>query len=290
MADFTIPASAALLLEGGSLRGLYTSGVLDILMERELYFPAVAGVSAGALNAVNYLAKQPGRAASINLRYRHDPKYFGPLAALNSGSMFGLTYLLRDLAIKENFDAETFAHSAQRLVVTATNIRTGKAAYFEKGKTDFDFLEAVRASATLPLVSVPVKLGDAKYLDGGCACPIPLKWALGEGFEKIVVVTTRNKGFRKEMPSQRMVDMYSDFYSKYPLLLATLLTNEVRYNDLMDQIDALEEEGRLLVLRPQTPIEIGRFEGNTERLLDLYNQGRKETRAALPRLAEYLAQ
>lgn len=283
-----IPQSAALLLEGGSLRGVYTSGVLDILMEKNLYFPAVAGVSAGALNAVNYLARQPGRAAAINLRYRHDPHYFGPLAALNGGSMFGLNFIIRDLAIKEKFDAETFAASPQRLVTVATSVKTGKAAYFEKGKTDFDFLEAVRASATLPMISVPVKLDGEKYLDGGCSCPIPLQWALAEGFEKIVVVTTRQKGFRKELPSQRMVDMYSDMYAKSPLLLATLLTMEVHYNRLMDEIDELEEMGRILVLRPATPVEIGRFEGNTEKLLDLYNQGRKETRTALDKIAGYL--
>ena len=288
MENFAMPQSAALLLEGGSLRGLYTAGALDTLMEEDLYFPAVAGVSAGALNAVNYVAHEPGRSASINLRYRNDPRYFGPMAAFNGGSLFGLNFMLRDIPQVVPFDSETFYHGGQRMVAVATCLQTGKAAYFEKGKTDFDFLEAVRASASLPLVSVPVHIGKFSYLDGGCSCPIPLEWAQTEGFAKIVIITTRHKGFRKTMPGQRMINLYDDFYGDKTLFLATLLTQEVRYNALMDQIDALEAAGQLFVLRPSQPIEIGRFEKNTERLLDLYNRGRREMRDQLDALRAYL--
>lgn len=288
MENFAMPQSAALLLEGGSLRGLYTAGALDTLMEEDLYFPAVAGVSAGALNAVNYVAHEPGRSASINLRYRNDPRYFGPMAAFNGGSLFGLNFMLRDIPQVVPFDTDTFYHGGQRMVAVATCLQTGKAAYFEKGKTDFDFLEAVRASASLPLVSVPVHIGKFSYLDGGCSCPIPLEWAQTEGFVKIVIITTRHKGFRKTMPGQRMINLYDDFYGDKTLFLATLLTQEVRYNALMDQIDALEAAGQLFVLRPSQPIEIGRFEKNTERLLDLYNQGRREMRDQLDALRAYL--
>ena len=288
MENFAMPQSAALLLEGGSLRGLYTAGALDTLMEEDLYFPAVAGVSAGALNAVNYVAHEPGRSASINLRYRKDPRYFGPMAAFNGGSLFGLNFMLRDIPQVVPFDTDTFYHGGQRMVAVATCLQTGKAAYFEKGKTDFDFLEAVRASASLPLVSVPVHIGKFSYLDGGCSCPIPLEWAQTEGFAKIVIITTRHKGFRKTMPGQRMINLYDDFYGDKTLFLATLLTQEVRYNALMDQIDALEAAGQLFVLRPSQPIEIGRFEKNTERLLALYNQGRREMRDQLDALRAYL--
>lgn len=288
MKNFAMPQSVALLLEGGSLRGLYTAGALDTLMEEDLYFPAVAGVSAGALNGVNYVAHELGRSASINLRYRKDPRYFGPMAAFNGGSLFGLNFMLRDIPQMVPFDSETFYHGGQRMVAVATCLQTGKAAYFEKGKTDFDFLDAVRASASLPLVSVPVHIGKFSYLDGGCSCPIPLKWAQAEGFAKIVIITTRHKGFRKTMPGQRMINLYDDFYGDKTLFLATLLTQEVRYNALMDQIDALEEAGKIFVLRPAQPIEIGRFEKNTERLLDLYNRGRREMREQLDALQTYL--
>ena len=283
-----LPENSLLLLEGGSLRGLYTAGVLDILMEHDLYFPAVAGVSAGALNAYNYVAHQPGRAASINLRYRHDRRYFGPMAAVKGGSLFGLQFMLHDIEKEVPFDEETFANGGQRMIAVATCVETGKAAYFEKGSPDLDFKEAIRASASLPLASVPVKIGSNTYLDGGCACPIPINWALKQGFDKIVVVTTREKGFRKKQPSQRMVDLYDDFYGDKPLFLATLLTQEMRYNALLDQIDELEAEGRIYVVRPDEPIGISRFEGDTQKLTELYIRGYKEMQQKLDGMLQYL--
>lgn len=288
MDNFVMPQSTALLLEGGSLRGLYTAGALDTLMERGIYFPAVAGVSAGALNAVNYVAHQPGRSASINLRYRKDPRYFGPMAAFYGGSLFGLNFMLKDLSQSIPFDFDTFYRGSQRMVAVATCVQTGKPAYFEKGKTDFDFFESVRASASLPLVSVPVRLGKFSYLDGGCSCPIPLHWAQTEGFEKTVIITTRQKGFRKTPPSQRMINLYDDFYGRNALFMATLLTQEVRYNALMEEIDALEEAGKIFVLRPADPVDISRFEKDTDKLLNLYNRGRREMREQLDALEAYL--
>ena len=288
MSKITMPGSAILLLEGGSLRGLFTAGVLDTFMENDVYFPAVAGVSAGALNALNYVSHQPGRSASINLRYRHDGRYFGPKAALRGGSLFGLNFMLHDVKKEVPYDEDTYAHGGMRMIAVATNAETGKPAYFEKGKTDFDFNEAVRASASLPLASAPVMLDGQPYLDGGCACPIALNWALKQGFEKIVVVTTREKGFRKKQPGQRMIDLYDDFYGDKPLFLATMLTQEMRYNALMDQLDELEESGRVFCVRPQEPITIGRFEGDTEKLLALYNRGHREGREALAGLQTYL--
>lgn len=283
-----LPENSLLLLEGGSLRGLYTAGALDILMENDLYFPAVAGVSAGALNAYNYVAHEQGRAASINLRYRHDKRYFGPAAALRGGSLFGLQFMLHDVEAEVPFDHDTFEKGGQRMIAVATCVETGKAVCFEKGKTDFDFTEAIRASASLPLASTPVRLDGHTYLDGGCSCPIPINWALEQGFEKIVIITTRQKGFRKSPPSQKMVNLYDDFYAKKPLFLATLLTQEMRYNALMDQLDELEASGRVYMLRPEQPITIGRFEGDTDKLMDLYNRGYKEMRTALPQMLEYL--
>ena len=177
-----LPENSLILLEGGSLRGLYTAGALDILMEHDLYFPAVAGVSAGALNAYNYVAHQPGRAASINLRYRHDRRYFGPLAAVKGGSLFGLNFLLNDIEKEVPFDEDMFKNGGQRMFAVATCVETGKAVYFEKDQSGLDFKQAVKASASLPLASVPVKIDGHSYLDGGCACPIPINWALRQGF------------------------------------------------------------------------------------------------------------
>ena len=144
------------------------------------------------------------------------------------------------------------------------------------------------ASASLPLASVPVKISGHSYLDGGCACPIPINWALRQRFDKIVVVATREKGFRKKQPSQRMVNLYDDFYGDKPLFLATLLTQEMRYNALMDQLDELEADGRICMIRPDEPIGIGRFEGDTEKLTELYLRGYKEMQKKLDGMMQYL--
>jgi len=286
MTNDLLPHNAALLLEGGALRGLYTCGVLDIFMEQGIYFPTVAGVSAGALGMLNYLSRQPGRGASVNLRYRHDPRYFGPAAAVK-GSLFGLNFLVNEVQKEVPYDQETFDAAPQRVVAVATSLRTGRARYFEKGKTP-DFGQAVMASASMPLISVPVQIGEDRYLDGGTACPIPLHWALHQKYDKIVVVTTRHKGFRKEMPSQRTIDMYTDFYAGHVRYLASLLTQEIRYNRLMDDLDELESAGRVFAIRPSEPVTIGRFEGDTEKLLALYNAGRRDTRNTLEALRAYL--
>ena len=190
MSDFEMPADSVLLLEGGALRGVFTSGVLDVWMEHNLYFPVVAAVSAGGLNAVNYLARQPGRSARINLHYRKDPRYAGPLALFRNKGLFGLDFIINGLTGREPFDAATYAASPQRLFVVATSVDTGQPAFFEKGHCS-DFTRAVIASASMPLVSWPVKIDGKAYLDGGCSCPIPLDWALKQGYRRIVVVTTR---------------------------------------------------------------------------------------------------
>lgn len=285
---YKIPADSVLLLEGGAMRGVYTSGVLDVLMQNDLYFPTVAAVSAGALNAVNYLSRQPGRSARINLRYRSDPRYSGPLALVRSRGLFGLDFIVNGLTEKEPFDAAAFASSPQRLLVAATNVDTGKAELFEKGKCS-DFARAVIASASMPLVSWPVKIDGRPYLDGGCACHIPLDWALAQGFGHIVVVATQAKGYRKPVTSQRMVDLYSDFYAAHPRFFAALLTADLRYNALMDRIDRLEEKGRILVIRPRRPVEVRRTEKDRAKLLALINEGREEAKAALPALERYLS-
>lgn len=284
-----MPENAALLLEGGALRGVYTSGVLDAYMEQGIYFPCVAGVSAGGINGVNYVSRQPGRSARINLCYRHDPRYLGALPLLRSHGLFGLDFILDDLKTREPFDQKTFEENPAKLYVVATNVDTGAPAFFEKSACP-DFRHAVAASASMPLCSLPVKVeGRGRYLDGGCSCAIPLDWALEQGYDKIVVVSTRQKGFRKTLPGRRMVELYYDFYHRSPAFLNALLTMERRYNQLMDRMDALEAQGRIFVQRPQTPVEVGRLEGDTERLLAFINQGHSEALAALPALQEYLA-
>jgi predicted patatin/cPLA2 family phospholipase len=282
-----IPQDSVLLLEGGAFRGTYTCGVLDALMEKDLYFPAVAGVSAGVLAGVNYLSHQPGRGARCTLCYRHDPRYVGAVALLRNRGLFGFDYMFGPLLDREYFDRKTFAENPAKFYAVATNVDTGRAALFEKSTTP-DFMRAMQASASMPVCSLPVKVGGGRYLDGGCACAIPLSWALKKDFRKVVVVATRDRGYRKTMPSQRMVDLYTDFYGAHTEFLNDLLTMDWRYNRMLDHMDALEDSGRIFVLRPRKPVEVGRLESSTEKLLALVNEGHDETFAALDGLENYL--
>ena len=188
-----------LVLEGGAFRGLYTQGFLDAMMLCGLNFSCVIGVSAGALSGVNYVSGQIGRLARINLGFRHDSRYVGAKAVAHSFSIIDVGFLTEDRHILEPFDQGRFDSPDQRFVAVVTNCLTGETEYHEKGKCE-DIMRAVRASATMPYISPMVDIGGIPYLDGGCSCKIPYEWALDQGYSKIVVVKTRELGFRKRVP------------------------------------------------------------------------------------------
>ena len=178
-----------MVLEGGAFRGVYTSGVLDALLQAGIQMQCTIGVSAGALTGLNYVAGQIGRAARINLTYRHDPRYVGPKALRRNRGVIGFDFLFDTVNQWEPFDEATFARTDRRFLAVATDCTTGRAVYFEKGACPALF-QAVRASASMPFVSKPVWIDGMPYLDGGCADKIPYAWALAAGFEKIIVVRT----------------------------------------------------------------------------------------------------
>lgn len=279
-----------LLLEGGAMRGLYTSGVLDVLMENDLYLPNVVGVSAGALNGVNYLARQPGRSLRANLDYLNDPRYMGPGHLLKEFSFFNFDFLLGEMAAELlPFDYDTFFASPQRLWAEATDCRTGRAVFYEKAALGRNFFTAVRASASMPLLGSMVRVERDVCLDGGVANCIPIPADLPFPAGRTVLVLTRQKGFRKPAQSGVTRRLYHRRYGAYPALLAACLAQPEVYNAQMDRIDRLEEEGRVFVLRPGTPVTVGRTEKDKAKLQALYDQGRRETTERLAALKEYLA-
>ena len=278
-----------LLLEGGALRGLYTAGVLDVLMENDLYLPQVVGVSAGALNGLNYLSHQPGRSLEANMRFLHDPRYMGPIHLLREFNFFNFDFVLGEMAHDLlPFDFETFYNSNQRLWAVATDCRTGKPIFYENKKMGQEFLTACRASASMPLLSSMVRVGRDVCLDGGIADPLPLPQDLGIETGPAVLVLTRQKGFRKKpLPkaSQRLVLRR---YSRYPQLMGACLAQPALYNRRMDEIDRLEAEGKVFVIRPKDPVNVPHTEQNLHKLQDLYDRGHAETEALLPALLDYL--
>ena len=280
----------ALVLEGGALRGMYTSGVLDAFLEENLPVDCVVGVSAGALNAMNYVSGQKGRSAQINLTYCDNPKYIGREAIARSKGIIGFDYLFEEISKKEiPFDEEAFAQSKIRCVSCVTNCTTGKAEYYEKSEMKPEkYNRVVQASSSMPLASRRVKLGKDYYLDGAVADSVPVDWAIQEGYDNIIVVLTRDKKFRKKLLTNKEKQVYRLAYKSQPKLIEKLLTMPERYNALRERMDTLEKEGKIYILRPQKEVTVGRLEKDKKKLQDLYDEGYTQAKKELKAMKKYM--
>ena len=293
-----------LLLEGGAWRGMYTQGVLDALMESDLSFRTTIGVSAGALSAVGYLSGQIGWSARINLTYRHDPNYYGRAALHDNHGVTGFDYLLNHLMSRYPLDEQTFYKRNRELIVLATNLNTGRARCFYKNRytsfykkrglsqkdfalrNDHGIFKAIQASATVPYVSRPVMIAHEPYLDGGCAVKIPYAYARSHFPGKTVVVRTQDLSYRRKPKKFREIDHL--LYDRYPAFLNTLAKSHDLYNQTIEKMNRDVVYGEIFVLAPNTPVTISRFEGNMEKLGDLYLRGYQETKEKIPALLAYL--
>ncbi len=280
--------NAALVLEGGALRGMFTAGVLDVFLEQGIVFAYVNGVSAGSLNGINYVSKQNGRSRDVNLNYVNDPRYLGVRNIVSNGGIFNFNFLFGEISEElMPFDARTFFASKQRFEVVATNCRTGMAEYFEKGKEP-EIMRASAASSSMPVVSSMIRLNGNSYLDGGIAEPIAYKRAMEQGYEKIVLVLTRQAGYQKPSTSKAMKLTYERRYRKYPRLVERLIAVPEHYNAEQKEIAALEAEGKVFVIRPQKPVNISRVEKDVVRLRRLYDEGCDEMRKRMEEMYRYL--
>ena len=219
----------ALVLEGGSFRGQFTAGVLDVLMEAGVEIPAVYGVSAGALNGVNYKSHQIGRANRINLAFCNDSRFMGAASFASTGSIVGYDFIFNDVQDRlDPFDNETFDASPIEMYAVATDMLFGTATYLPVKSAVLD-LDAVRASTSLPLVTPPVEIDGHKYVDGGVADSVPIEHVLEEaGFDRAVVIVTQDRSYEKKpyefMPAARAR------YADYPYLLEAIETRHDRYS------------------------------------------------------------
>ena len=274
-----------LVLEGGGWRGLYTTGVIDAFMEAGIAFRTTIGVSAGALNGIGYNAGQIGWTARIDLTFRNDPRYVGRGALIHEHGFMGLHYLFRDILKEYPMDKKRFLNDEMELVVQATNLETGKPEYFAK-KTYPNIIGATIASASVPYVSRPIRLDGRPYLDGGCSDKIPYPWAVRQGFDKIVVVRTRNREYRREC--KPLSPLAKIEYRKYPEFLKSLDFVEERYNEMCDRLESEEVVGKIFVIAPSGPVTVGRFEKDLDKLGDLYFQGYRDGRENVPAMLAYL--
>lgn len=283
--DTIVPG--CIVLEGGSFRGCYTSGVLDVLMENGINMQTTIGTSAGALNGYNYVAGEIGRAARINLGYRHDHRYFGPRSAVKNHGVVGFNFILDEIEEELPFDRERFDDPARRLLVTVTNCETGQVCYCEKGVTPY-FQKAVQASASMPFVSEMVMVDGVPCLDGGCTVKVPYRWAIENGFEKILVIRTRPASFRRPEEGKRAMELTERVYRNYPELVRALGQQSDEYNHTCDELEQLHEEGKVFMLCPSGSINVSTLERDTEKLGALYLLGRCDAQIQLPKIKAYL--
>ncbi len=278
----------ALVLEGGSLRCLFTSGVLDVLVEQGIELSYVNGVSAGSMCGMNYISKQVGRTLKINTQFVHDKRYLSFRNMLKNRAIFNFDFLFGELSTElVPFDYETFYKSAQRYVAVATRCKTGKPEYFEKGVCK-DLIAAIQASSSMPVLSRMILVDGKNYLDGGVSMPIAYQKALDEGYEKVVLVLTREHGYRKKEPGRWMRRGYDRYFGPLPELRAALEEIPERYNRMQEEIDRLEEAGRIFVIRPKHKVTVSRVEQDVKKLEALYSEGRELMKETLPHLRQYL--
>ena len=266
-----IDRKTGLVLEGGGMRGVFTSGVLDAFMKHNLTFPYVVAVSAGACNGMSYVSHQPRRARISNIDYLERYKYIGIRHLVTQGCIFD-----RDLLYDKfpnqylPFDFDTFFNSEMEFEMVTTNCRTGLPMYLSERHDRQRALDIVRASSSLPYVSKIVDVDGEPMLDGGIVDSIPVERAIAKGFPRNVLVLTRNKGYRsngRDHKTPRFV------YRNYPRLRVALSHRIEAYNAQLDTIDRMEAEGRVLCIRPERPMEVGRIEKDTAKLERLYEEG-----------------
>ena len=280
---------ATLVLEGGATRGIFTSGALDYLMERDLYFSDVIGVSAGSCNAVDYVSRQPGRTRDCMIPTDKEGKYYyGIRDFVKEKSLMNMD-LIFDKYPKEllPFDFETYFNSEINCQIVTTNCLTGKAEYMTEDSDNDRLMKLCRASSSMPLLTPIVNIDNVPYLDGGLADSVPIRRAQQMENEKIVVILTKNQGYRKSVLSPTMQRVYKRAYKSYPNLIRTIFRRSFEYNKTMNYLDQLEKRGEIFILRPHVK-HVSRLERNKETLHAFYEHGYKYTERKFDDLMEYL--
>jgi len=278
---------SALVLEGGGLRGVYTSGVLRLFMDRGIFFPYVIGVSMGACNAANYVSRQPERNRIVNIRYVNDPRYLSYLRLLMGGELFGMEFIFDTIPNSlVPFDYETFRGSDTTCVTVVTDCATGTPLYFEKDELGENYLSVLQASTCLPFIARPVRFNGRVLMDGGISDSVPIRRSIDDGNTRHVLILTRPKGYRKKpSPIGRIARLR---YPRLPGLYEALARRHIGYNETMDRIDGMEQRGEAFVIRPRSELPVGRIERNREKLYLTYDQGYRDASDSYDELHRYL--
>ena len=277
-----------LVLEGGGIRGIFSAGVMDVLMEEGIVFDGAIGVSAGAAFGCNYKSKQPRRAVRYNLKYAKDPRYSSVRSLLKTGDLFNAQFCYHDIPEKlYPFDWKTFRENPMKFYLVCTDVETGKPVYHLcDNDSEWQMLEWFRASGSMPLVSRVVEIGDQKLLDGGITDSIPLRFMESKGYERNVVILTRPADYVKEPAS--LMRVMNRVLHQYPETLKAIENRHNVYNETVAYIRQREAGKYAFVIRPEADLDVGRVEHDRFKIREAYKAGRKAARKRLNALRRFL--
>ncbi len=276
-----------LVMEGGAMRGIFSAGVMDVLMENGIEFDGLIGVSAGACFGCNYKSKQSGRVIRYNLRFCRDKRYCSLHSLITTGDMFGAEFCYDTIPNKlDIFDSETYINNPMKFYVNATDIESGKPVYHCLETVEPKELDWIRASASMPMAARIVNIDGKKLLDGGIADSIPLKFMERSGYDKNVVILTQPRDFVKK--SSRSSSLIKFFYRKYPNLVKVYLNRPKIYNEQLAHIRRSEKNGTAFVIAPPKKLPIGHIEHDQDVLLEVYRMGRNTAQKRLPELLKFM--
>jgi len=276
-----------LIMEGGAMRGLFTAGVIDVMMENDIEYDGAIGVSAGAAFGCNYKSRQIGRVIRYNIDNCRNPEYCSFRSLIKTGDMFGAEYCYHKLPEElDLFDYETYEKNPMEFYIVCTDVETGKPVYYKSDKADRECLEWMRASASMPLASRIVEVGGYKLLDGGISDSIPIKYFESIGYNRNVVILTQPEDYVKGR--NKLIPLMKTVLRKYPNVVDTIARRHEIYNETTEYIKKKEREGDILVIRPDEALPIKRVEHDADKMRNVYGLGRVVAMRRLEEIKEFL--
>lgn len=280
-------AKKGLVLEGGAMRGLYTAGILDVMMEHGIDFDGIVGVSAGAAFGCNYKSGQAGRVIRYNKRFARDKRYCSMRSLITTGNIYNADFCYHVVPREYDiFNFAAFETNPMEYWVVCIDVDSGEPVYHRCDKGDDEFLEWIRASCSMPLVSRPVTIGGCRLLDGGLADSMPLQWFQSQGYDRNVVILTRPAGYVKEPAGHRRALRW--LLRRYPVVAQALLQRHELYNAQLQYVAQQEQLGNTLVFRPDPPLTIGHTCHDPEQMQATYEQGRRHGEQRIDEVAAFL--
>ena len=278
--------NAGIIFEGGGMRGAYTAGIIDALLEHDMNFEYCYGISSGATHATTYLSRQRGRAIQIVTDYIKDKRYFSIKNLIKTGNLFNVDFIYDTIPHELNpYDYETAKNNPAKFFVGVINMETSNGEFLRVKDIEEEYMK-VCASMSLPLIANMVEIDGQRYLDGGIADSLPIQRSINDGNKKSVLVLTQDATYRKKL--DKILPLVAIKYRKFPGFVHMVKTRHIRYNASLDQIAEEEKAGRAFVLRPKKPVKVGRLELNRKKMLALYREGYEDGIEAMPRLKAFL--